>query len=542
MSKRIHILGLFLLIACAIGSAQALDFTLNISGPHHVVQGHYMFFLVTAQVTAGVDEPATPTISGLPVGATAEFVDLAKFCCGTFLWRTASNNPVKISLPPATPTGVYPLTITYTSQSGVVRSALYMLIVDRVPSPLTPATYPADASLASLSQWQSNMTNFGRQHCGPLDMALGEGNLVYYDGTRVYYQIADYTNDPSWNACALMVRDVYRPYVLANNGAIPGYWVFTKGLTMDYQRTMDSLSSEAVNLLHSASYAALPDVAQVIGWQVSRESAFALEAHIDNESLGNPPSPNHADFVEVVLGHFSQWFLDKNAAYVQPFMVGLSSEALIAEWNLSHDARIPPAIQMAADQMWLNSWDASCQCFRYYSDDGTVSLSQDLNLLIAPLYGWVYRQTGLKRYRDMGDQIFNAGVAGAWLGAAGTGGKQFSQNYRWSGKYVEWRQTSAADTIPPTISITSPASAGTYSTSSSVINLAGTASDNVGVTQVTWTINYGHKGTAAGMATGTTAWTVAGIRLKKGSNSITFTAHDAAGNQASTTIVVVAKF
>ncbi|MBZ5636897.1 MAG: hypothetical protein LAO55_27555, partial [Acidobacteriia bacterium] len=62
-------------------------------------------------------------------------------------------------------------------------------------------------------------------------------------------------------------------------------------------------------------------------------------------------------------------------------------------------------------------------------------LYSDLNLLLAPMYGWVYQRTGAQIYRDQGDQLFNAGVAGAWL----DGGKQFSQNYRWSQKYVEWR-------------------------------------------------------------------------------------------------------
>ena len=51
------------------------------------------------------------------------------------------------------------------------------------------------------------------------------------------------------------------------------------------------------------------------------------------------------------------------------------------------------------------------------------------------MYGWVYQQTGAQIYRDEGDELFNYGVAGAWL----DGGKQFSQNYRWSQKYVEWR-------------------------------------------------------------------------------------------------------
>jgi hypothetical protein len=55
-------------------------------------------------------------------------------------------------------------------------------------------------------------------------------------------------------------------------------------------------------------------------------------------------------------------------------------------------------------------------------------------MLIAPAYAWFYNLTGDVSYLQKGDQIFNGGVAGAWLG----GGKQFSQNYRWSFQYVEW--------------------------------------------------------------------------------------------------------
>ncbi len=55
--------------------------------------------------------------------------------------------------------------------------------------------------------------------------------------------------------------------------------------------------------------------------------------------------------------------------------------------------------------------------------------------------------------------------------------------------------------------------------------VAGTASDNVGVTQVSWVNNRGGSGTA----TGTTSWN-ASIALQSGSNVVTVTARDAAGN------------
>src|SRR6185436_10469777 len=64
--------------------------------------------------------------------------------------------------------------------------------------------------------------------------------------------------------------------------------------------------------------------------------------------------------------------------------------------------------------------------------------------------------------------------------------------------------------------------------------LGGTASDAVGVTQVTWTNNRGGSGTA----TGTTAWSVASVTLQSGVNLLTVTARDAAGNTGSDTLSV----
>lgn len=91
-----------------------------------------------------------------------------------------------------------------------------------------------------------------------------------------------------------------------------------------------------------------------------------------------------------------------------------------------------------------------------------------------------------------------------------------------------------ADTTAPVVTITSPTSATTYSTSSSTIALGGTASDNVGVTQVTWTNDRGGSGTASG----TTSWSVASISLQSGANVITVTARDAANNTSTDVLTV----
>jgi hypothetical protein len=94
--------------------------------------------------------------------------------------------------------------------------------------------------------------------------------------------------------------------------------------------------------------------------------------------------------------------------------------------------------------------------------------------------------------------------------------------------------TAAAETTPPTVAITSPTSGSSYTVTSSALGLQGTASDNVGVTQVAWVNNRG----GSGIASGTSSWTVGAIALKLGSNALTVTARDAAGNTATDTLTV----
>jgi hypothetical protein len=93
---------------------------------------------------------------------------------------------------------------------------------------------------------------------------------------------------------------------------------------------------------------------------------------------------------------------------------------------------------------------------------------------------------------------------------------------------------STGDTTPPTIAITGPTAGATYGTTSLSVALSGSATDDVGVSAVTWASSRGGSGTA----TGTTTWTAPGIVLLEGSNVLTVTARDAAGNTATDTVTV----
>jgi len=104
-----------------------------------------------------------------------------------------------------------------------------------------------------------------------------------------------------------------------------------------------------------------------------------------------------------------------------------------------------------------------------------------------------------------------------------------------SGYSNEWSQAiPVSDTVAPSIIISSPTAGGAYDSSNSSISLAGNASDNVGVSLVTWRNSAGGSGTASG----TESWSITGISLIEGENVLTVTAQDAAGNQTNASLTV----
>jgi len=96
----------------------------------------------------------------------------------------------------------------------------------------------------------------------------------------------------------------------------------------------------------------------------------------------------------------------------------------------------------------------------------------------------------------------------------------------------------APDTTPPTVAITSPTSGPTFSTNTSPLTLGGTASDNVGVTSVSWSSNQGTNGSATS-GNSFANWTAAGVTLQPGSNVLTVTAKDTANNTSAPATLTV---
>ena len=91
------------------------------------------------------------------------------------------------------------------------------------------------------------------------------------------------------------------------------------------------------------------------------------------------------------------------------------------------------------------------------------------------------------------------------------------------------------DIEAPQVFITNPVFDPAYTNATATINLGGGATDNKSVSRVSWSNSRG----GGGDATGTDNWLVNGITLQSGSNILTVTAFDAAGNNANDTLAVI---
>src|SRR5436190_536526 len=359
---------------------------------------------------------------------------------------------------------------------------------------------PAAAQpIPQLALWEAHMLSYGQSLCDYLASGATQDSKlqnVYYDAIRVFYQIADYTNNPAWNTCAQRARSVYRDqYVMgaacwpSGFGCVPGYWNFTHGERMDFERTADGNSKSAVlSQALNAAYSTDADynASETQSAWLSREEAYGLMAHLNAERLGAAPRASTPQIAEKNFAYMDQWFGSKSfrcpsicdpaAAkgqyYIQPFMVGLTAEALIMWFDKTGDARVLPALRQAMDWLWANAWVAGDQSFWYEN----------------------------------------------WVPTPAT---PFPA------------QPGAPDLTPPTVSITAP-TAGT--TVSGTVSVTATAADNVGVVGVQFQLDGANLGAEKTAAPWTISWNTA--TGTAGAHTLTAVARDAAGNRTTSAAVV----
>lgn len=391
----------------------AYDYSLRVVGPQTATQGYPLYLRIEAEVTEGQRMWVNYDVDTFDFALVGAGVNPG---WGNTTWGPAPVN-LKLEIPPTAKPGLYSVTITAES-AGTIHSV--KVPVEVVEPTAIRRVAQGRQSNADIEGWRSRMVEYGQKHCNQglvARMGSWEGSIWYYDGDRVYQQMAKYLKDDKWLACAGYSRAVYRNYVLKANGKVPGYRVFPHGLFLEgssnSKRALEALSKNS-SYAHSAG---------AVDAAVARETAYLLSTFILTGDADRKLATSFA------LGHLDQWV---NGKPYQPFMAGLTMAALIEVYELTGDVRIPVAVQKMLDAMWKGAWSSRAAAFNYWSNGSNPV--PDLNMLIAPAFAWFYNVSGDALYLERGDQVFNGGVAGAWL----EGGKQFSQNYRWSFDYLKW--------------------------------------------------------------------------------------------------------
>jgi hypothetical protein len=366
-----------------------------------------------------------------------------------------------------------------------------------VATPALAANTTTPKPIPGLAAWQTAMKQYGAEHhkgfwSNPAELAKWDHlGHTYYDELRVQLQIAEYTKRPPDPVALAGVLKAYRDdYVLRPDvgGVVPGWWNFSTGLRMHFELTGDPKSKAAVLAL-TKSWGRMTPIEGMVHSNLIRETSYALVAQINAQALGDPvqachycSNPDATDkavsnrwpsgtpwrkvLVDLLLGHLDQYVAEKwkdkpanrladlterenKGDQVSPFMVGIAADALIKEWEQSKDPRIVPALKRVADWMMTRAMNPRVADTMLY--DLVIALppqppqvvsgesAKTLNLMIAPLYGFLWKQTGEAKYRELGDRLFQAAF-GTWGDQVLYIAKTFHQYYIYSFDYVKWRQ------------------------------------------------------------------------------------------------------
>ena len=258
MRSSVWSLVILLVSGMHVASAQTpVAYQVKATGPHSAFAGQDIYIEIQAAFSSQDTLHLYFDRIVVPIGATAKlacsYISASCFTNSagqTYQWGGKMPVVLKVSLPLTLLPDRYLIEIT-TSLSGTVKTtAVPVLVRSRPERPVRQLT-PQPPLLQGLETWEFNMKHLGTKWCqAESTMSFGVASQVwFYDGARVYFQIADYTNDKSWEKCALNIARQYRDYVIRVNGALPGWGVFPHGLLMSYERTHDESFKTALRLL-----------------------------------------------------------------------------------------------------------------------------------------------------------------------------------------------------------------------------------------------------------------------------------------------------
>lgn len=329
----------------------------------------------------------------------------------------------------------------------------------------------------------------------------GTDNRITYGQYEPWYgfrRLASHIGgDATLETYAEAAEDEWRLYSTNNSGAIHGYYNYTDGFRLDWVQNADTVSRDAlIDQAVSATYATGSTSAGMKDEAYSREVAYAVLGYINSEVYCSTAHNSRMEpMVELMLadigasvningattlsagGHIEQWLgtittdsdgnvtggshnftvggADEGNSGFAPFMGAITGYTLIRHYEnaasinggITPDARIPAKLVRLFDAMWPYYWieaDGAMK-YRWTSTDGAPALNNEM----APIYWWLYKQTGDIRHLQRGDLLFNGTVGYESLAYRGVStdpnySKEFNELLRWTIDGLEWRAEGVA--------------------------------------------------------------------------------------------------
>jgi hypothetical protein len=234
---------------------------------------------------------------------------------------------LQVSVPDTATAGDYTVSLTFSdAPTGENTSTVlqFPITVIHVPALHTQQIdWTTVPPIPGLAKWEKTMVSAdhgGAQWCAnkanPTEkMAFGyEAQVWFYDGARVYYQIANYTGDQQWANCARNIASQYSDYILPNKGTIPMWRIFPKGLEMSMCPTCDPKYAAALRaMINGTLYADQSGMP----WEVRiREVAYALDLEAAQQTAFGEPHKNLTNTADMLIG-FLLAFTDGTGRYGQ---------------------------------------------------------------------------------------------------------------------------------------------------------------------------------------------------------------------------------
>jgi hypothetical protein len=356
------------------------------------------------------------------------------------VWEASADTNLDIQV--FAPSGNAVFTINYSNPEGNWNFDFNLPIYSN-PLPNAPLPPPPDPVLPSINFVQSWHDNFFKNYAGFSLSDPTEDGIWYYDFGKVAYEMPYDVNLRAYARQSVFNYAFWQNYGMKGTA---GYEVFSNGLKyvyLDCVKNNDASGANTClstlkNMYINAQWGSGSFLGYFLDPAQTRPTAYALEMQNVFTEL-NLPAPRLYKLASMSLYHLDMWCISQcYTNNVVPYQIGLAAESLINYHNLTGDKRIPEYIKATADWLIDKAYVPEECSFVYVYNAPPASSVRNydwvLNLLTVPILGYAYKLTGDNKYKDIGDKVFATGVAQTWLGAA----KAFTQNYRWSRKYLEW--------------------------------------------------------------------------------------------------------